>query len=193
MLIENSNPALLSDVKDLILIIGAYIDKELPKDFSPEDHDKYLFLTTELFMAVLREAIQKAEPRSSVIHHPLLKDQDQLKTILRSFLKDVAAAGDDITSSLSEWLRIVFELNKDEHYRSVADVKKTCTEKSTFSEVKGYMDSIVKDDCPGARVSDFQTRQAYESWKQRETQLLQVIMQTFLQRFPNTVKHRVSA
>ncbi|TPX63175.1 hypothetical protein SpCBS45565_g06816 [Spizellomyces sp. 'palustris'] len=192
-LVENFNPALLSDVKDLILCIGAYIDKELPKELSPEDHDKYLFLTAELFMAVIREAIQKAEPRSTVLSNPVLKEQDQLKVVLRTFLRIVPITGDSIMSSLSEWVRVVFELKKDEHYQCVAEVRKTCTEKSTFAELKAYLDAIVKDDCPGARVSDFQSRQAYEAWKQRETQLLQVVMQTFYQRFPNTIKNRASS
>ncbi|KAI9097090.1 hypothetical protein DFS34DRAFT_134893 [Phlyctochytrium arcticum] len=190
---EGSNLGLLTDLRDLILCIGAYIDKELPKELTPEEHDKFLLLTAELFLAIVREAIQKAEVRNSVLHAPLLKDQDQLKVVLRSFMKYVPISGDSIDSSLADWLNVVFEMKKDEHRAHVVDARKSCTDKTTFVELKTLLDLMVKDDCPFARPSDFSQRQAYDSWKQREIHLLQVLLQNFHQRYPNSINARSSS
>ncbi|KAI8826699.1 uncharacterized protein EV422DRAFT_7044 [Fimicolochytrium jonesii] len=185
---DSSNLALFADVRDLILVLGAYIHKELDAGLSPEDHDNYLLLTSELFLAVLREAIQKAEPRSTVMNCPILKDQAQLRVVLKSFIKHTPISGNSLESNLADWARVVFEVTKDEHQRVIADVRRTCNERSTFASLKAHLDSIIKNECPGSRPSDFQYREAYEAWKHRETQLLQVILQTFMQRFPNAAK-----
>ncbi|KAI8916950.1 hypothetical protein DFJ77DRAFT_488843 [Powellomyces hirtus] len=205
---DTANLPLLANLKDLILVIGAYVQKELPKDRvpQPKDYDRYFLLISELFMAVLREAIQKAEPRTKVLHSPLLKDQEPLKVILHSFLIDnaslsssaaSAATSNSISSSTSlvEWTRVVFDIKKEDHRRTLAQLKKTAaaSEIHVFSELKTQLDEIVRNQCPGAGPADFQTTQAYDAWKSRQTQLLQVLMKTFLQRFPNTVHNLGSA
>ncbi|KAJ3007825.1 hypothetical protein HKX48_008913, partial [Thoreauomyces humboldtii] len=199
---EASSAIILADVRDLVLVCGAYIQKELPKDLpSPAEHDRYLLLTAELFMAVLREAILKAEPENStVMRCPVLKDQEQLKVILKSFLIDTETPAADINAvtassiSLADWTRQVFDVAKDDHRRTVSQLKRTAgNEKTVFGELKTYLDEIVRDECPRATPADFASRPAYEAWKSRQTQLLQVIMQTFLQRFPDTVRNRSAA
>ncbi|KAJ3147705.1 hypothetical protein HDU86_007880 [Geranomyces michiganensis] len=215
---ESANLQLLANLRDLIMVVGAYVQKELPKNLNPPDHDKYLLLTAELFTAILREAVQKAEPRNSaVLHHPLLKDQDTLKVVLHAFLTNnntssasssaspasqaqaqaplnnatsASSAFSATATSLSEWTRVVFDIKKEDHRRTIAQLKKTAAgnERSVFTELKAQLDEVVRDQCPGATPADFQSAAAYDAWKSRQTQLLQALLQTFLQRFPNTVR-----
>ncbi|KAJ3168804.1 hypothetical protein HDU88_001131 [Geranomyces variabilis] len=207
-LAESANLQLLANMRALIMVIGAYVQKELPKNLASNtaEHDKYLLLTAELFTAILREAVQKAEPRnSSVLHHPLLKDQDTLKVVLHAFLNDTSSGArappvaatpgaktNTISSatSLSEWTRVVFDVKKEDHRRAIAQLKKTAAgnERSVFTELKAQLDEVVRDQCPNATPADFQNAAAYDAWKSRQTQLLQALMQTYLQRFPNMAR-----
>ncbi|KAI9001888.1 hypothetical protein BC832DRAFT_123334 [Gaertneriomyces semiglobifer] len=188
---SSTSMAFFADMRDLVLVIGAYIDKELPAHLSAEDHDKYLFRVMELFMAVLREALQRAEPRNMIISSQLVNDVSSLKAMLRPFIKCVADS-DIVSSNLAEWARVVFGVRKEDHAGCVADAKKVCTDKSTLLELKTFLDATIRDSCPYSRPDDFPSRQAYDIWKQRETTTLQGLMQAFLQRFPNAKNLRTS-
>lgn len=187
--LNDNSAALLANVRDLILIIGAFIDKELDPSLSPQDHDKTLIQTTELFMAVLRGALQQAEPRSTVNNHPILNDEQQLSGCLSAFMKgDVKG---DSRTSLSNWVRVVFEVRKQDHNLAVADTRRGCNEKIAFAELKTYTDDVAQNRCSGATPSDFQSREAYEAWKRMESRTLAALMNVFTTRFPNVQNQKV--
>ncbi|KAJ3282535.1 hypothetical protein HK104_010843 [Borealophlyctis nickersoniae] len=182
----NFSPALIANVKDLIFVIGEYIDQEL-RDLPPDEHDKYLFLTARVFMTCIRDAIYKAEPTSTVLSHPVLKDEEQLKPIFATLIKG------DSNASLSNWLRVIFDVRKEDHNLSIAEVRKGCNEKIAFAELKAYVDSIACNQCAGSLPSDFQSKEAYETWKHSETKILMGLMKAFAVQFPNAQAQRTGA
>ncbi|KAJ3028267.1 hypothetical protein HDV00_010538 [Rhizophlyctis rosea] len=187
---QESTIQLLANVKDLLLVFGAYIDKELPKDLSPADHDKNLFLTAELFLSTLREAVLKVEPSSTIRSHPIINEKEQLKPILASFIRNEAEVTGDSNTSLSNWVRVVFEMGKQDHNLAVVETRKGCNNNVAFAELKGYLDLIARDQCPGSSPQDFQSQQAYEAWKRGETSILSGLINAFIARVPSAAHHR---
>ncbi|RKO83169.1 hypothetical protein BDK51DRAFT_50242, partial [Blyttiomyces helicus] len=185
-LTENFNPALFSDIKNLIFLIGAHVDKELPNNLSAEDSDKYLYQAVELFMSIVRMAIQASDAKSSVLSHPLINDQERLKHILRPLTKTTTEIhGDDLDSSLTDWLRVVFEVSKQDHQTALAEVRRSCSDRSTFGFLKSTVDSLASDRCEGFGPNDFMSAEAYAGWKRAELVKLQELIIVFLKRFPN--------
>ncbi|KAJ3057271.1 hypothetical protein HK097_009930 [Rhizophlyctis rosea] len=180
----------LCNVKDLILVFGAYIDKEIPKDLPPADHDKTLFFTTELFLTTLREAVLKIEPSPTIRTHPIINEKDHLRSILSSFVKNEAEVSGDSNTSLSNWVRVVFEMGKQDHNLAVVETRKGCNNNVAFAELKTYMDLIARNQCPGSSPQDFESTQAYESWKRGETSILSGLINAFIARVPSAAHHR---
>ncbi|KAJ3082667.1 hypothetical protein HK102_001526 [Quaeritorhiza haematococci] len=182
------NPRMIGDLSTLIELIGAYIDRELT-NLPPEQHDDLLLQVMSLYISIVKESLQRADPKVSkaVLNHPLLGDG--FKPLLSKFMKNIKEIkGDNTGTSLTDWLRVIFNVPKVDHDRFVAKAKQTMNERVAFGDLTIFLDQLSRDRVPSASPDDFRGGQEYQTYKQTEAGVLSGLINALKLRYPDIAR-----
>jgi len=126
---QTFQPSLLTDLSGLYLLLGNYIQKAI-RDLkvTNDEWDSIFFSTAELFTSVLKESIYALEPNSSILSHKLFKESGYKQFLNRWQKSTKDVVGSDMLK-LSDWVRVLFDIDLEQHNRCLMEQKKFCSDR----------------------------------------------------------------
>ncbi|KAI9325108.1 hypothetical protein DFJ73DRAFT_870541 [Zopfochytrium polystomum] len=177
------SPAQLSDPSIVLTLVGNECDKEVKSlNLDGKESDSLFLSVVELFITTVKEAISKESNAQALFEYSLFKSHDALKNHLFKFLTTTDGIQGGSSTSLADWLRIVFQLKPEVHNKAVVQVRAACSERVGFSELDYYVKQLENRSVPSAPEKDFATPDLYEEWRQKELALMQGFRRAYLAR-----------
>lgn len=171
---------------------------------NPDDHDALLLTCLNRILFTLPDCISEYPMGNGVLGFPLLKDKESRIPLLGDMLRGsllfkkckfstsillvnliiLAQRNSENLTSYSQWVRGLFNISKEEHDRTVVELKQfTANKRTAYAELKCFIDDIYGNSVPLSRIHDFQTSEAFEAWSEKEKGFLQTVLADFLARF----------
>ncbi|KAJ3332067.1 hypothetical protein HDU76_001402 [Blyttiomyces sp. JEL0837] len=179
-------PGQLSDLEILITIIATNCDRETKaQNLPPEEADTLFLQVIDLFINTMKEVISRGPNARTILEQKLFKSQESLKSHLSKFLVSTKGIQGNESTSLADWLRIVFQLKPETHNAAVIQVKGSANDRVALGELDRYIRQLEAGNVPTAPIQDFPSREQYEAWRQRELAIMNGFKRAILLAHPH--------
>ncbi|KAI8902125.1 hypothetical protein BC833DRAFT_574483 [Globomyces pollinis-pini] len=178
------------NIKSLIECIAYHCMDELKimyadKSLRPVEYDEKLSKSIELYLALIKEALQAESGVSYEVRNHYMLRYQSLKHIVSKYFLTSSLTLEDSDSNLSMGIRNTFEVSDDVHQASLNRILQSYNEGSVYGELKKYLTNLTNGSQMGYQVRDFQSQDAFQQYVNSETAVVNGLLRAFELRYPN--------
>ncbi|KAJ3000450.1 hypothetical protein HDV02_005315 [Globomyces sp. JEL0801] len=178
------------NIKSLIECIAYHCMDELKimyadKSLRPVEYDEKLSKSIELYLALIKEALQAESGVSYEVRNHYMLRYQSLKHIVSKYFLTSSLTLEDSDSNLSMGIRNTFEVSDDVHQASLNRILQSYNEGSVYGELKKYLTNLTNGTQMGYQVRDFQSQDAFQQYVDSETAVVNGLLRAFELRYPN--------
>jgi hypothetical protein len=191
------NLAPMTDIKALIdqlafLVSGELMEITKSKPLPPAQIDEKLMTSVELFLAILKGAVQTAEDSPYEVRKHQLFEIQNLKSLVSKYFLTSAQILQDASGDLTIGVRDLFDVSTTDHANALRSLKTTYTEAMVFKHLTSSVEKLARGQMSGYQKQDFESA-AYAPFIDRETKHLTTLISVFGLGYPQAVSQSSSA